>query len=159
MNKQIIFRTIQTMLAVFIVILIQKCGGDNSVNAPGDSMSGTITYTSTNLRLTGGHYAVSFYADSSNPFSHPPLRSDSLAPGVGGGLASAYYKSTGFTTGNYYIASTWIRNDGVIHIIGGYQCDITPHCPAPTKVVFPNYAGTRSLDFLSRTDPDSTIYP
>ncbi len=158
MYSKIIFRTVQLLLGILVVIFIQNCG-DNSINAPGNSMSGTITYTSTNLRLSGGHYAVSFYGDSTNPLSHAPIRSDSITPGVGGGLASAYYQSTGFQTGNYYIASTWIRNDGRIFIIGGYQCDITPHCPAPTLVAFPNYAGTGALSFLSRTSPDSTIYP
>lgn len=162
MYKKIVFRSIQAALAVFIVILIQKCGGDDSVNPSGTYMGGTITYTNTNLVLTGGYYAVSFYGDSTGPLSHVPIKTDSLGVSVGGGLASTYYKESNLPTGNYYIAATWIRTnppDHHVFIIGALGCDITQHCPDPTKVTFPNYAGTGSLDFLSKTDPNSPIYP
>ena len=160
MNKRIFFRSAQILLAILVVIVIQKCGGDNSVNPTGTFMGGTITYTNTSLVTSGGYYAVSFYGDSTNPLSHTPIKTDSLSVGVNGGLASAYFKETGLPTGNYYIASTWVRSsDHARFILGGFGCDITLHCPAPTKVAFPNYAGTASLDFLSKTDPSSPTYP
>jgi hypothetical protein len=160
MKKRIIFRFIQAIIAIFLVILIQRCGGDDSVNPSGTYMGGTITYTNTNLVLNGGYYAVSFYGDSTNPLSHTPIKTDSLAVGVNGGLASVHFKESGLPTGNYYIASTWVRSsDHARFILGGFGCDITLHCPAPTQVAFPNYAGTAALDFLSKTDPSSPIYP
>ena len=129
------------------------------MNPSGTFMGGTITYTSTNLRTSDGYYAVSFYGDSTSPLSHVPIKIDSLIITIGGGLASTYYKESNLGSGNYYIASTWIRNsDHARFIIGALGCNIS-HCVAPTQVTYPNYAGTGSLDFLSRTSPDSTIYP
>ncbi len=160
MNKKVIFRTIQAALAIFIVILIQRCGGDDTVNAVGTFMGGTITYNSTTLRLSDGYYAVSFYGDSANPLSHAPLKTDSLAVGVNGGVASVYYKETNLPTGNYYITSNWIRSSNHEQIIiGALGCDTTLHCSTPTKVTFPNYAGTGALNFFSFADPNHPIYP
>ncbi len=162
MSKKIFLKSAQAALLVVLIIVIQQCGGNDSVSPTGTYMGGTITYTSTNLVLTNGYYAVSFYGDSTTPFGHTPIKTDSLGVGIGGGLASTYYKESNLPSGNYYIASTWIRTnppDHHVFVLGALGCNISHPCPDPTVVAFPNYAGTAALDFLSRTSPDSVIYP
>ncbi|MCI0449861.1 MAG: hypothetical protein L0Y79_08765 [Chlorobi bacterium] len=137
-------------LSFFCLILVFSCGEE--VNAPQDFISGTITFNDTNLKPTGGYYAVSLYGDSANPFTHPPIRSDRLSVGISNGVASSYYKVTGLASANYYVGSTWIDSvSGNISVYGVYGCDTLVNCTNPTKVTVPNFAGTGNISFRSRT--------
>jgi hypothetical protein len=143
---------IRTIIAVFIVglsLLFQTCGED-TLNAPQDFVSGTITYIDNQFTFNGGYYAISIYGDSTNPFTHRPVRTDSIAVNTTG--LTAYYKVTGLPSGSYYIGSTWYRkSDGNITVLGSYGCNENPFCPTPTKIEVPSYSGTGQLDFRSKT--------
>lgn len=144
------FITLPAAMLLFIVLFF-SCG-DESVNAPQDFVSGTITYLDTNTTRTGGYYAVGLYGDSASPFSHTPIRKDSLSISKSGNTATAYYKMEGLASGNYYIASIWVNSSsGAISVFGVYGCDENINCSSPTKVTVPNYAGTGSLNFKSST--------
>ncbi len=146
------FNSIFLFLAIVLISLLVFNCGDDIVNAPQDFISGTITYLDTNLNYSGGYYTVSIYGDSSSPFSHTPIRTDSLAVTKSGGVASAYYKITGLASGNYYIGSTWKNSsNGNLTLYGVYGCDQNINCSSPTKITFPNYAGTAGLSFKSST--------
>lgn len=145
-------RVFRTIIAVFIAglsLLIETCG-DDSVNAPQDFVSGTITYIDNQFTFNGGYYAVSIYSDSTSPFTHHPVRTDSIA--VNTTALTAYYKVSGLQAGSYYIGSTWYRkSDANITVFGSYGCNENPFCPSPTKITLPNYSGTGQLDFRSKT--------
>jgi len=144
-----IYKIIFVVFLVFVCSLIQTCGED-AVNAPQDFVSGTLTYIDNQFTFNGGYYAVSIYGDSTNPFYHRPIRTDSVAVNTSG--LTAYYKVEGLTSGSYYIGSTWYRkSDGHVTILGSYGCDENPNCSNPTKVTIPNYSGTGQLDFRSKT--------
>jgi hypothetical protein len=137
-------------LSSFFLILVLSCGEE--VNAPQDFISGTITFNDTSLKATGVYYAVSLYGDSSNPFSHPPIRNDRLSIGISNGVASSYYKMSALPTGYYYVGATWIDSvSGNPTVYGVYGCDTLVNCSNPTRVAVPNYAGTGNVSFRSRT--------
>src|ERR1041384_5833303 len=93
------------ILIVLAGIYIQQCAGD-SVNAPQDFISGTVTFTDTLMnRYTGGNYFVMVYADSTNPFSHAPVANTQLVSITSGGVSTADYKISGLS-GKYYVAVT-----------------------------------------------------
>ncbi len=141
-------------------ILLGNCGGDSSVNAPQDFVTGTITFNGSNFYYSGGYYAVTiFSADSSNPFHRVPVKSDSLAITNNNGVYSAYYKTSGLS-GNYYITSSWFRhsNNQAI-VIGAYGCDTTVNCTTATIVAVPNYAGDGPFNFRSSVNPTRNIFP
>jgi len=145
------YKTIIVVFILFLSVFFITCGED-TVNAPQDFVSGTITYIDTLMNFNGGYYAISIYGDSTNPFSHQPIRSDSVAVNISNGTATAYYKVSGLASGNYYIGSTRVnRSNGNVTIYGALGCNENPGCPAPTKVTVPNYAGTGGLDFRSKT--------
>jgi hypothetical protein len=159
MKRNLTTRVIYSFLLVYFFSL-QSCTDDSSVNPKDSFISGTVTFTNANLNYSGGFYAVSLYEDSTNPFTKTPLRSDSLAITISGGVASAYYKLSNLTDGNYYVGATWIsRSSGSIWVLGTYGCDTLPgqYC-TPTKVTFPNYAGTGNLSFRSYTDINKALY-
>lgn len=138
--------------AACLSVFFLTCG-DDAVNAPQDFISGTITYIDTNiLHNNGYYYAVSIFGDSTSPFSHNPIRTDSVIVSISGGTASAYYKVSGLTSGNYYVGSTYVnRSNGNFTIWGELGCDNNLGCPTPTKVTVPNYAGTGGQNFKSRS--------
>ena len=143
MNKKLIFRAAQLIIGIVIVVVLQKCG-DDSVNAPQDFMAGTIAFRdSLFMPSSQGHYAISFYTD----LSQPPAVSDS----IGTASKNVYWRVTNVTSGSYYIAATFIRSTGAVVILGEYGCATPPSCSAPTKIDFPNYAGTGQLDFPAVT--------
>jgi len=145
------YKAFSFTFVVFLSVFFQTCG-DDPVNAPQDFVSGTITYIDTLLNYNGGYYAVSLYSDNTNPFSYPPVRSDSITPVIQNGTATAYYKVTGLATGSYYIGGTWInRSNGNITLFGVYGCDENINCTNPSKITVPNYSGTGQLNFRSRT--------
>jgi hypothetical protein len=156
MNKKIVFRLAQISILIFVVILIQKCGGDSSVNETGDSMSGTVTYISSVFYPQYGYYAISIFGDSANPYTHTPVRSDTIH--VITGTSSYYWKMYGVPPGYYYIGTTYRTSSG-FEVQGGYGCDTTKHCTNPTRIAFPSNAGAGSLNFLSFADPNYYIYP
>ena len=136
----------------FLFLLLFSSCGEDSVNAPQDFVSGTITYLDTNITRTGGYFAIGLYGDSTSPFNHAPIRKDSLSVSNAGGVASAYYKLEGLPSGNYYIASIWVNSSsGAITLYGVYGCDENVNCSGPTKITVPNYAGTGGLNFKSST--------
>jgi len=144
MNKKILFRASQLIIAFVIIIVLQKCGSDSSVNAPGDFLAGTIAFKdSLFLPSSQGHYAVSFYTD----IAQPPVVSDS----IGTASKNVYWRFTNVSSGNYYIAATFVKTTGAITILGEYGCPTPPSCSGPTKVEFPSYAGTGALDFPAVT--------
>ncbi|HEY3250057.1 MAG TPA: hypothetical protein VGK25_02960 [Ignavibacteria bacterium] len=141
-----------TIAAIILLsFLIQKCG-DDPVNASQDFVSGTITYIDTLLNYDSGYYAVSIYGDNTNPFSHPPVRTDSITPVIQNGTPTSYYKVTGLASASYYIGGIWInRSNGNVTLLGVYGCDENINCTNPTKVTIPNYSGTGQLNFRSKT--------
>src|SRR4030095_16773404 len=145
------YKTILVYSVIFLGVHFFTCGED-PVNAPQDFVSGTITYTDTLLNYNGGYYAISIYGDSTNPFSHPPVRTDSITPTIQNGNVTAYYKVSGLASGSYYIGSTWKhRTNGNVTLIGVYGCDENINCNNPTKSHSPSYSGTGQLNFRSRT--------
>jgi hypothetical protein len=152
MNKNFLFRGILALLIVSVIILLQKCGSDD-LNAPQEFMAGTITFNDTLFMATSnGHYAVSIFGDSTNPFSHTPVRSDSLNISISNNVATSYWKMNSLESRSYYIGATWInRSTGAITVLGEYGCATPPSCTTPTKVDFPNYAGTAQLNFNALT--------
>jgi len=155
MNKQsfTILRYAILIIIAFPLILsnLISCGED-TVNAPQDFVSGTITYLDTNVTRTGGYFAIGLYGDSTSPFNHQPIRKDSLSIAKSGNTATAYYKLEGIASGNYYIASIWVNSSsGSITVLGVYGCDENINCSNPTKETVPNYAGTGNLNFKSLT--------
>jgi hypothetical protein len=145
------YASILFVIALFLSLFFITCG-DDSVNAPQDFVSGTITYLDTNINVSTGHYSISIYGDSTNPFSHHPIRTDSVAVNINNGTATAYYKVTGLTAGHYYIGATWVnRSNGIVTVYGVYGCDQNINCTNPTKIEVPNYAGTGGLNFKSAT--------
>src|SRR4029453_7567925 len=80
-DEQKKLQSILVYSVIFLGVLFFTCGED-PVNAPQDFVSGTITYTDTLLNYNGGYYAISIYGDSTNPFSHPPVRTDSITPTI-----------------------------------------------------------------------------
>lgn len=151
------------LLAIFVVtfFLIIHCGED-SLNAPQDFISGTITFTDANLNYTGGYYAISIFSSVSNLTTRNPVKSDSLAVVISSGRGSAYYKMSGIASGDYYIGTTWIRSSdkAVLGVLGTYGCDTiySSNCTSYQKVTIPNYAGTGNVSFKSWTDLSKKIY-
>src|SRR5258706_14918219 len=144
MNRKIIFRTAQLILVMVIIIVLQKCGSDSSINAPGDFMAGTIAFRdSLFLPSSQGHYAISFYTD----LAQPPAVSDS----IGTASKNVYWRVTNVTSGSYYIAATFIHTSGTVTILGEYGCSTPPSCTWATKIDFPSFAGTAQLDFPAVT--------
>lgn len=150
-----------TFLSIFfITILIISLIGcdDTGVNPKANYMGGTITYTNSSLIQSGGYYAVSFYGDSTSPFTKAPIRSDSLIITTSGGVTSAYYRDSSLAAGNYYIAATWInRYNGNVYALGVFGCDTVANC-TPTAVAFPNFAGTGSVNIRSYTSISKALY-
>jgi hypothetical protein len=140
------------------VFIIADCG-DDAVNLQQDFVSGTVTYNGTSFFTNGGYYAVSVYADVTNPFSQQPVKSDSVEINTTNG--TAYYNITGLATGNYYIGATWIRtsNGQVEAVVGTYGCDTVRGCNNHIKVEVPRYQGTGNLNFYSWADLSKKLYP
>ena len=133
----------QFIIAFVIVIVLQKCG-DDSVNAPGDFMAGTIAFADSLFHPSSqGHYAISFYTD----LTQPPAVSDS----IGTASRNVYWRITNVSSGSYYIAATFINTSGTIQILGEYGCATPPSCTAPTKIDFPSYSGAGQLNFPAIT--------
>lgn len=163
--KKYIFRVLQLVIIISVIILLQKCGADDSVNANDSSIGGTVTFTGLTQNYSGVYYyAVAFYwADSSNPFGRRPVQIDSLQIPITGGSASAYYKTSGFTTGNYYVASALVRSSdrSVACILGSFGCDTSHTCAAQTnetKIALPSYSGNGYTDFKSWVNCDNRIH-
>lgn len=144
MNKKIFFRAAQLFIAFIVVVVLQKCGSDSSINAPGDFMAGTIAFKDSLFHPSSqGHYAISFYTD----LSQPPSVSDS----IGTASRNVYWRVTNVTSGSYYIAATFISTAGSITKLGEFGCSTPPTCSSPTKIDFPSYSGTAQLDFPAVT--------
>jgi hypothetical protein len=151
MGVKSFIRNVFLTVSIILTLMLFNCGED-SLNAPQDFVSGTITYLETNLNFNGGYYTISIYGESADPFTHNPVRTDSLAPGINNGTASVYYKISGLASGSYYIGSTWRNSsNGNLSLYGVYGCDENINCPNRIKVTVPNYAGTGALNFKSRT--------
>lgn len=155
--KQVIIRCFFIVSVLSAIIIIPDCGED-AVNLTQDFVRGTVTYNGTNFYHSGGYYAVSVYADVTNPFSQQPVKSDSLEIATNG---TAYYDISGLASGDYYIGATWIRtsNRQVEAVVGTYGCDTVRGCNTHIKVTVPNYAGTGNLNFYSWADLAKKLYP
>jgi len=157
MNR-IIGRFFLTICILSVIFIIAKCG-DDAVNLQQDFVSGTVTYNGTAFYTSGGYYAVSIYADATNPYSQSPVKSDSVEIDVAHG--TAYYNISGLATGNYYIGATWIRssNGQVEAVVGTYGCDTVRGCNNHIKVSVPRYQGTGNLNFYAWADLSKKLYP
>lgn len=143
-------------LFISFLFLFQTCGDDATGLSP-SYMAGNITYNDNSTSYSGGYYCVSFYSpDSTDPFHRAPIKSDSLSLNLSEGVTKAFYKESSLPTGSYYIASTWIYPGYKTFVLGIYGCDTVQG--TPTKVDFPNYAGTGALDFRSKTNPAHAIF-
>lgn len=150
-------RQIAYIIAIALVIVF-GCESPQDLNRPGNKMDGYITYTDTNLVLTGGYYTVSLYnANNSDPFNWPPVRTDSLKDFY---IIDQHYvvmfSIDGIETGNYFVASTWSKYPKVANeipkVLGTYGCDTTYNCTEYKPVEYPNYQGN-FRNILSHTDP------
>jgi hypothetical protein len=148
---------LSSVVILSLALLIWRCGED--VNAPQDFIKGTITFKDTNFNFNGGYYAVSIYGD--NTFVQVPIRSDSLAISIQGGVATAYYNLSGLASATYYVGATWIRrsDNSVRGVLGTFGCDTVRGCTSHTGVVVPNFAGTGNINFYSWTDTTRRLYP
>lgn len=147
---KVLLSAILFFIALPLMITLFTSCGEDTVNAPQDFVSGTITYLDTNTTRTGGYYAVGLYGDSTSPFTHQPIRKDSLTIAKSGNSATAYYKLEGIASGNYYIASIWVNStSGAITLLGVFGCDENINCSNPTLETVPNYAGNGNLNFKS----------
>ena len=143
------------LLTVFMLFLIltQSCG-DNPANAPGDRISGTITFVNTSfLDTTSGHYAVALFTFQSNPYCFTPVRSEKIQ--IDYSTTSYYYNMTGIESNTYYVGVTWLPNSGgpTPLVLGTYGCDTAnaSTCTNYSAIEFPSYSGTGSIGFLSWT--------
>ena len=156
--KKIYFFSFLFTISLFILFTLLNSCGDDSVNPQTDYMGGTVTFLDSNVNHTGGYYAISFYGDSTYPFTKAPILSDSLVITTSGGVTSAYYKETSLPTGYYYVAATWVNHSsGNVYALGTYGCDTAANCTS-TKITFPSYAGTGALNILSYTNIYKAIY-
>ncbi len=132
---------------------LQSCG-DTAVQQSGDSITGYITFTDTNL-IGGGYYAISMFKNRANPFDTLPLRNDSLTMSKSGNVYKVFYKFSGVSSGSYYFAVTWIKSPfipGVVPpVLGSRGCDTNHNCSSHRLIAFPNYS-YENCDILSWTD-------
>jgi hypothetical protein len=154
--EQFIKRFLFIAAVLSVIFVIPDCG-DDTVNLTQDFVRGTVTFVGTNFNHNGGYYAVSVYAEVTNPFSQQPIKSDSLVIDNG----TAYYDISGLATGNYYIGATWIRSSTgqVDAVVGTYGCDTVRGCNNHIKVAVPRYEGTSNLNFYSWADLTKRLYP
>ena len=150
MKKKYLLTFLYTFSIVVLFNLLYSCS-DDSVNPQSNYIGGTVTFTDSNISYGGGYYAISFYGDSTNPFTKAPILSDSLAITTSGGVTSAYYKETSLPTGYYYVAATWIsHSSGDVYALGTYGCDTAANCTS-TKITYPSYSGTGAISIKSYT--------
>jgi hypothetical protein len=148
------------VLALFMlfVVLTQSCG-DNPANAPGDHISGTITFVNTNF-LTTGHYFISLFTYQSNAFCNNPVKSDTIQ--VNSSTQSYYYNMTNVLSGQYYVGVNFVpeSNPPVSPwVLGTYGCDTTnaSSCTNYTAVEFPSYSGSGAVNFFSQSHYNNRI--
>jgi hypothetical protein len=164
MNKKLLFRTIYSMLALMLVISIINCNDTHGPVTPIQYyLSGTITFTNPTPPISGGYYAVSFYGDSSNPFGHQPVKTDSLPISTFGGVSSVNYQPSGLPYGTYYIGCTWIHstNHQILGVLGTRGCDTSQACALGLNDARVSYSSTERTDnitFLSWTDVSHRIH-
>jgi hypothetical protein len=148
-------QTLYCILFISISLFFISFNGcdDSSVQSSGDHMSGYVTFTDTNL-TRGGYYAISYYAQNTNPFDTLPLRSDALTMTLNGNVYKDYFKMTGIPNGSYYFAVTWIKNNDPNFrpiVLGTRGCDTNRSCTSHILVPFPNYSYD-DCNILSWTD-------
>jgi hypothetical protein len=155
------YRLIPFLLVLpFISYFFQSCD-DSSTQPEGDHVSGYITFTDTNL-VGGGYYAISRFANKSNPFDTLPLQSDSLIMTKVGNVYKDFFKMSGIPGGKYYFAVTWIKYPvvpGLVPaVLGTRGCDTNHQCTNHTLIAFPNYS-YEDCNMLSWTDPAKRLNP
>ena len=135
------------VLAVIFLILLfslQSCS-DMGFQAEGDYITGYIMVFDTNF-IPGGYYALSMYANKSNPFDTLPLRSDTLIFVHGyDGRSRCQYRIYDVPKGCYFFAVTWIeyppRACSILPVQGTWGCDTSRSCTSHKLVTFPNFTG------------------
>lgn len=144
-------------LIISFILIIQSC--DDSVNSPQYYIAGTVTFTDTHLSTGQGYYAVSVYADTSQPYQRAPIISDSLTITVAGNVATANYRIENVPAGTFHVGTTWIctQTGNIRGVLGIYGCDTAVNCMG-THVGIPNYSGTNDINFLSWTDTLKRLY-
>jgi hypothetical protein len=146
---------ITTILFLNMIFLI-SCESPQDLNRPGDKLDGYIVHVDMNLDTIGGFYSVSVYsADSVNPFSRVPVRTDSMTLTRRDDLYESRYSMDGIAIGRYHIAATWSRYPRIPNempiVLGTYGCDTSFNCTDHTIVVYPNFQGN-FRNFISWTD-------
>lgn len=142
---------------IFILLLfsLQSCT-DMGYQPSGDYISGWAIIMDTNL-TPGGYYAISMYANKSNPFDTLPLRSDSLK------LENyrSYFRVGGVPNGSYFFAVTWIQyplQPGIRPpVLGTWKCDTTHNCTNHEVITFPNFSGA-NYNILAWADTSKRLY-
>ena len=140
-------------LAAICSTLICSCGDDvTGSNSNDNSISGTVSFIDSGFYFNNLYfYAVCIYGDSTTPLSHTPITIDSIQINLQN--KTAYYKVSGLSPGNYYVASAYVRYSykDVVALLGSYGCDISPNCPNIKVITVPNSAGNGSCNFMSKT--------
>ena len=149
------------ILGGLLFLFLISCD-DSGIGPNAQHIAGTITFTDTTLNTAGGYYAVSLYANQSNPFLANPLRSDTLVITRTGNVYSSYYKMTGVPDGSYYIGAIWIRqpSDSALStpVLGTYGCDTNRTCSSHIRMDYPSSAGTGAINFQCTPDTLKRLY-
>ncbi len=133
------------LAAILLMLLfsIQSCT-DMGYQPSGDYISGWVMIYDTNL-IPGGYYAISMYANKSNPFDTLPIKSDSLKLERDYNIYKCYYRINNNINGSYYFAVTWIeypvQQYDKLPVLGTRGCDTNKDCTNHELISFPNFTG------------------
>ncbi|HWA05826.1 MAG TPA: hypothetical protein VG961_04700, partial [Ignavibacteria bacterium] len=130
---------------------------------PAGTISGTVTFTDTNLVNSGGYYYIAAYA--SWPPTGNPTSGDTLIPVLNSGTYTASYTISGLPdTGNFVVTSAWLKVPYVpgagIYGLGFYGCEPpSPSCVGnPSRVTLSSGVGQENINFKSNMDTASYLY-
>jgi len=140
------------LLSVIAAVLVCSCGDDvTGSNSNDNSISGTVSYIDSGFYFNSYYfYAVCIFGDSASPLSHKPVTIDSVQVNLQN--KTAYYKVSGLSPGNYYVASAYVRySNKNFTLLGSYGCDTDPNCAGLKQVTVPSSAGNGACNFLSKT--------
>ncbi len=140
-----------------LFFFIQSC--DDTVDSPQYYIAGTVTFTDTHISSGSGYYAISIYADTTEPYQRAPIVSDSLVINVSGNTATATYRVNNVPSGTYHVGATWIctQTERISGVLGIYGCDTARSCMG-NHISIPNFSGSNECNFISWTDTLKKLY-
>ncbi len=151
------------VLVLIIAVVIHSCDDDTS-NNPGPStysITGTITFSGTNIVTSGGSYNVSAF----NTW-YPTGSPNGIAimnPVLNSGIYTASYSIAGLSNGNYFLASAWTKEPYVTggnYVLGTNGCDTMalggPFACRPDSIVV-NGSNVTNVNFISYIDTTNSL--